>query len=73
MLTDGSLEVRTFAKHMFGILARHANFEPLLKEIIPERELRTIQKTLDSIMNNSMWWDAKSEPDQIAIAKSTMF
>ena len=56
MLSDGSLEVRTHAKHMFGVLARHANFEPLLKEIVPDREIRSIQKNLDAIMNQ-MWSD----------------
>ena len=51
MLSDGSLEVRTHAKHMFGVLVHHANFDPLLKEIVSERDIRSIQKTLDSIMN----------------------
>ena len=54
MLSDGSLDVRTHSKHTFSVLARHANFEPLLKEIIPERDLRSIQKTLDNIISNSM-------------------
>lgn len=54
MLSDGALDVRTHIKHTFGVLSRHANFEPLLKEIVPERDLRTIQKTLDAIMNGSM-------------------
>ena len=51
MLSDGSLDVRTHAKHMFGVLAKHANFEPLMKEIVPEQEMKHIQKTLDAIMN----------------------
>ena len=54
MLSDQALDVRTHAKHMIGVLARHANFEPLVKEIIPERDLRQMQKTLDAIMNNQM-------------------
>ena len=41
---------------MLGVLARHVNFEPLLKEIVPERERRGIQKSLDAIvMQNQMW------------------
>ena len=62
MLSDGSLEVRTHAKHMFGVLARHANFEPLLKEIVPDREIRSVQKTLDAIMNQ-MWSDIFEMPN----------
>ena len=54
MLSDGSLDVRTYAKHMFGVLANHANFEPLMKEVIPEHERKHIQKTLDAIMSQ-MW------------------
>lgn len=51
MLSDGSLDVRTYAKHMFGVLANHANFEPLMKEVIPENDIKSIRKTLDAIMN----------------------
>jgi hypothetical protein len=54
MLGDASSEVRTFGKHMFGVLSRHANFEPLIKEIIPEKDRRLIQKSLDTILSNSM-------------------
>ncbi len=49
LLSDGSLEVRTHAKHMFGQLVGHANFEPALRKVIPEKDLRTIKKSLDSI------------------------
>ena len=54
MLSDAALDVRTHAKHMMSVLAKHVNFEPLVKEIIPERDLRQIQKSLDAIMNNQM-------------------
>ena len=49
LLTDGSIEVRTHAKHMFGELIKHDKFEWLTKEYLRENERRDIKKTLDSL------------------------
>ena len=49
LLTDGSLEVRTHAKHIFGELMSHTKFEATLKDYVKESQLSLIQKTLDSI------------------------
>ena len=49
LLTDGSIEVRTHAKHMFGELIRHEKFESMTKEYLRENERRDIKKTLDSL------------------------
>ena len=49
LLTDGSIEVRTHAKHMFGELIRHEKFEGITKEYLRENERRDIKKTLDSL------------------------
>ena len=49
LLTDGSIEVRTFAKHMFAELIRHDKFEAITKEYLREEERRDIKKTIDSL------------------------
>ena len=49
LLTDGSVEVRTHAKHMFSELIKHDRFESLSKEYLQEHERRDIKKTLDSL------------------------
>ncbi len=49
MLTDGSLEVRKHAKHLFGDLKRHRKFDSLLMTMLRENERRDIKKTLDSL------------------------
>ena len=49
LLTDGSIEVRTHAKHMFGELIRHDKFESAIKEYLRENERRDIKKTIDSL------------------------
>ena len=49
LLTDGSIEVRTHAKHMFGELIRHDKFESMTKEYLRENERRDIKKTIDSL------------------------
>ena len=49
LLTDGAIQVRTHAKHMFGELIRHEKFEAMTKEYLRENERRDIKKTLDSL------------------------
>ena len=49
LLTDGSIEVRTHAKHMFRELIRHDKFEAMTKEYLRENERRDIKKTIDSL------------------------
>ena len=51
LLTDGSIEVRTHAKHMFGELIKHAKFEAVTKEYLREDERRDIKKTIDSLQS----------------------
>lgn len=50
LLGDGSLEVRTHAKHMFAQLVKHAKFESLFKDIVAEKDRKDVQKTLDSLL-----------------------
>ena len=49
LLTDGSLEVRTYTKRVFAELMKHEKFEVLLKETLTEQEQNSIKKALDSI------------------------
>lgn len=50
MLTDGSLDVRKHAKHLFGVLIRHRKFDSLLHSYLKENERRDIKKALDSLL-----------------------
>ncbi|GAB0086224.1 TOG array regulator of axonemal microtubules protein 1 [Sergentomyia squamirostris] len=49
LLTEGSLETRNYAKHMFRLLSAHQNYGKLLLEIIPTKLYRNIEKTLKRV------------------------
>ncbi|XP_059617358.1 uncharacterized protein LOC132262191 [Phlebotomus argentipes] len=49
LLTEGSLETRNYAKHMFKLLSGHQQYGKLLLEIIPSKLYRNIEKTLKRV------------------------
>lgn len=49
LLLEGSLETRSYAKSLFRLLAEHVNYHRLVKEIIPQRTYRNVEKTLKNI------------------------
>ncbi|XP_037902501.1 uncharacterized protein LOC119646189 isoform X2 [Hermetia illucens] len=50
LLQEGSLETRSYTKTLFRSLAEHAQCGRILKEVVPIRTYRNIEKTLKSIM-----------------------
>ena len=49
LLTDGCLDARKHAKHLFAELVQHSKFEQTMKKTLSENEQRDIKKTLDSL------------------------
>ena len=49
LLTDGSLEVRQHAKHLWAEVVQHSRTDSLLKENLKDPELRDVKKILDNL------------------------
>lgn len=49
MLTDGSLEVRTHAKHTWAELGQHARTAGMLKQLLSSTQLREVTRIVEGL------------------------